>query len=237
MLTIYKREMSSYFRSPIAYCIAGFFMVIVGLYFWIQNILSSSPLFSVTLSAIGMFLTFIIPIITMKLLADEKKNGTEVLLRTAPISMGQVVVGKYLAAFTVFLAMALLTTVFPIILLFLTEGGTNSAAGQDFGAYVGFILLGASYLAVTMFTSSFTESQTAAAVSGVVTLLVLYFMQSIGATLGGTFGGILKWFSPLARYSDFTVGSFNFASLIYYITFTMLFLYATVINLERKRWS
>ena len=80
MLTIYKREMSSYFRSPIAYCIAGFFMVIVGLYFWIQNILSSSPLFSVTLSAIGMFLTFIIPFITMKLLADEKKNGTEVAI-------------------------------------------------------------------------------------------------------------------------------------------------------------
>lgn len=237
MLTIYKREMSSYFRSPIAYCIAGFFMVIVGLYFWIQNILSSSPLFSVTLSAIGMFLTFIIPIITMKLLADEKKNGTEVLLRTAPISMGQVVVGKYLAAFTVFLSITLLTTIFPIILLFLTEGGTNSASGQDIGAYIGFVLLGASYLAVTMFTSSFTESQTAAAVSGIVTLLVLYFMQSIGATLGGTFGGILKWFSPLARYADFTVGSFNFASLIYYITFTMLFLYATVINLERKRWS
>ena len=184
-----------------------------------------------------MFLTFIIPIITMKLLADEKKNGTEVLLRTAPISMGQVVVGKYLAAFTVFLSMTLLTTIFPIILLFLTEGGTNSASGQDIGAYIGFVLLGASYLAVTMFTSSFTESQTAAAVSGIVTLLVLYFMQSIGATLGGTFGGILKWFSPLARYADFTVGSFNFASLIYYITFTMLFLYATVINLERKRWS
>lgn len=237
MITIFKREVSSYYRSPIAYCIIGFFMVIVGLYFWIQNILNCDPLFSSTLSSIGMFLTFVIPVITMKLLADEKKNGTEVLLRTAPIKMGQVVVGKYMAAFTVFMSMVGLTLIFPIILTFIVEGATASAFGQEFGAYVGFILLGASYLAVSLFTSSFMESQTAAAVSGIVSLLVLYFMQSIGATVGGTLGAILRWFSPLARYSDFTVGSFNFASLIYYISFTALFLYATVINLERKRWS
>ncbi|MBE7066186.1 MAG: ABC transporter permease [Ruminococcaceae bacterium] len=236
MLTIFKREISSYYRSPIAYCIIGFFMVLVGLYFWIQNILNAAPQFSVTLSSLGMFLTFVIPIITMKLLADEKKNGTEVLLRTSPISMAQVVIGKYFAAFAVFMTMVLLTTIFPIILLFIVEGGTSSSSGQDFGAYIGFILLGASYLSVALFTSSFTESQTAAAVSGVVSLLVLYFMQSIGATIGGTVGSILRWFSPLARYSDFTVGSFNFASLIYYITFTALFIYATIINLERKRW-
>ena len=79
MLTIYKREMGSYFRSPVAYCIIGFFMAIVGLMFWVNSILQASAQFSTTLSSIGVYLTFIIPIITMKLLADEKKNGTEVI--------------------------------------------------------------------------------------------------------------------------------------------------------------
>ena len=90
MLTIYKREMGAYFRSPVAYCIIGFFMAIVGLMFWINSILQASAQFSTTLSSIGVYLTFIIPIMTMRLLSDEKKNGTEVLLRTCPVPMWKI---------------------------------------------------------------------------------------------------------------------------------------------------
>ena len=234
MLTIYKREMASYFRSPVAYCIMGFFMAIVGLMFWINNILNASALFSQTLSSIGVFLTFIVPIITMKLLSDEKKNGTEVLLRTCPVPMWKIVTGKYLASVTLFLIMTLLTFIFPVLIAFLAEEGAVLGTAQDLGSYIGFFLLGASYLAISLFVSSFTESQAVAAVAGIVTLIIFYFL---GASLGTGFGAALQWIAPLARYQDFTVGSFNFASLIFYISFSAMLVFMTYVNLERKRWN
>ena len=237
MFTIYKREMSAYFRSPVAYCIMGFFMAIVGLMFWINSILQASAQFSSTLSSIGVFLTFIIPTMTMRLLSDEKKNGTEVLLRTCPIPMWKIVVGKYLSAATLFLIMTLLTCIFPVLIAFLAEEGAVLGTAQDFGSYIGFVLLGMSYLAISLFVSSFTESQAVAAVSGIVTLIIFYFLQSIGASLGSTIGGVLQWIAPLSRYQDFTVGSFNIASLIFYISFSAMLVFMTYVNLERKRWN
>lgn len=237
MWTIYKREMASYFRSPVAYCIMGFFMAIVGLMFWVNSMLGASAQFSDTLSSIGVYLTFIIPIITMKLLSDEKKNGTEVLLRTCPIPMWRIVIGKYLSSVTLFLVMTVLTFIFPVLIVFLAEDGAVLGTAQDFGSYIGFFLLGASYLAISLFISSFTESQSVAAVAGIVALVIFYFLQSIGASLGSTLGAVLQWIAPLARYNDFTVGSFNFASLIFYVTFSALLVFMTYVNLERKRWN
>lgn len=235
MWTIYKREMSSYFRSPVAYCIIGFFMVLVGLFFWVRNLIQGSVYFSDVLSSIVTYLTFFAPLITMRLLADEKKNGTEVLLRTAPIPMGRVVVGKYLASLTLYLVMIGITFVYPIMMTFFIDGGIP--AGKNFSGYVAFILLGACYLAVSLFVSSFTENQVVAAVAGIVVLLIFYFMQSIGSTVGGNLGAILQWLSPLKRYSDFAMGGFNLASLFYYISFTVVGVFLTVMNVERKRWN
>ena len=235
MLTIYKREMGSYFRSPVAYCIIGFFMAVVGLMFWINSILQGSVQFSATLNAIGVYLTFIVPIITMRLLSDEKKNGTEVLLRTCPVPMWRIVIGKYMAAVSLFLVMTILTFIFPVLIAFLVDEGAVVGSAQDFGSYIGFIMLGMAYIAISLFVSSFTESQSVAAVSGIVVLLIFYFMQSIGASLGSKIGAVLQWLAPLARYQDFTVGSFNIASLIFYLTFSAMFVFLTYVNLERKR--
>lgn len=235
MWTIYKREMSSYFRSPVAYCIIGFFMVLVGMFFWGNNLMSGSIYFSDALASMVTYLTFFAPLITMRLLADEKKNGTEVLLRTAPVPLKRIVIGKYLAALTLYLIMVGITLFYPLLLTFLVEGG--AATGKNFSGYVAFILLGACYLAVSLFVSSFTENQVVAAVSGIVVLLVFYFMKSIGSTLGGTFGGALQWLSPLTRYADFAMGEFNFASLFFYISFAVIGVFLTVMNVERKRWN
>ena len=175
MWTIYKREMNSYFRSPVAYCIIGFFMVLVGLFFWLINLKSGSIYFSDTLSVMSMCMIIFAPLITMKLLADEKRNGTEVLLRTAPTSMAKVVVGKYFAALTLYLVMVGLTLFYPLLITFLVDGG--AATGKNFGGYVAFILLGACYLAVSMFVSSFTDSQVVAAVSGVSKPVIIYLFH------------------------------------------------------------
>ncbi len=235
MWTIYKREMSSYFRSPVAYCIMGFFMVLVGMFFWVRNLIYGSIYFSDVLSSMVTYLTFFAPLITMRLLADEKKNGTEVLLRTSPVPIRKIVIGKYLSALTLYLIMVGITLIYPLIITFLVDGGTP--LGKNFSGYVAFVLLGACYLAISLFVSSFTENQVVAAVSGIVVLLVFYFMQSIGATLGGTFGAVLQWLSPLNRYSDFAMGGFNLASLFFYISFTAVGVFLTVMNVERKRWN
>ena len=94
MKTVYKREMNAYFRSPVAYTIIAVFMVLIGLFFWVRNLLYASTDFSGALSMASTYLTFIMPILTMKLLSDERRSGTEVLLRTAPVPMWKVVVGK-----------------------------------------------------------------------------------------------------------------------------------------------
>lgn len=235
MWTIYKREMNSYFRSPVAYCIMGFFMVLVGLFFWLVNLNGGSMYFSDTLSTMGLFLIFFAPLITMKLLSDEKRNGTEVLLRTAPVSMKKIVVGKYFAALTLYLIMVGLTLIYPLLITFLMEGGATT--GKNFGGYVAFILLGACYLSVSLFVSSFTESQVVAAVSGLVVLLLFYFMNTIGSTIGGTWGTVLQWLSPLKRYSDFKLGGFSLPSLFFYVSFSTVGVFLTVMNVERKRWN
>lgn len=122
---------------------------------------------------------------------------------------------------------------YPILMSFF---GTVPFA-VTFGAYVGFLLVGAVFVAIGIFTSSLTENQVVAAVSGIVALLIMYFMQSIGATIGGVLGTILMWASPLSRFSEFASGIMNFASVIFYISFTGVMLLITVMNLERKRWS
>lgn len=145
----------------------------------------------------------------------KKRTERRYWLRTCPVPMWKIVTGKYLASVTLFLIMTLLTFIFPVLIAFLAEEGAVLGTAQDMGSYIGFFLLGASYLAISLFVSSFTESQAVAAVAGIVTLIIFYFLQSIGASLGTAFGAALQWIAPLARYQDFTVGSFNFASLIF----------------------
>ncbi len=235
MITVYKREMNAYFCSPVAYSIIAVFMVLVGLFFWVYNLLYASTDFSRALSMTSTYPTFIMPILTMKLLSDERRNGTEVLLRTSPTPMWKIVLGKYFASLTLYAIMLALTAIYPILMTFMSEDGVPAA--KTFGGYVAFFLLGATYLAISLFASSFTESQVVAAISGIVVLLVLYYMQSIGASVGGKFGAVLQWLSPLRRYSDFSLGGFNFASLFFYVSFSAMMVFFTILNVERRRWQ
>jgi len=235
MGTVYRREMKAYFNSPVAYAIIAVFMVMIGLFFWIRCLLYASTDFSRVLSTVSEYLAMIVPIITMKLLADERRNGTEVLLRTAPKQMWKIVLGKYFAALSLFAIMLAATIIYPILLTFLSEDGIP--VGKVFSGYVAFFLLGACYIAIGLLCSSFTDSQVVAAISGIVVLWLVQLIQSIGATVGGTFGSILQWISPLKRYSDFSLGQFNFASLFFYISFSAVVVYLTIANVERRRWS
>lgn len=237
MNAVFKREVQSYFKSPVAFCIIGFFGILTGLYFWNINLTYASVEFSTTLGSLVSFIIFFIPVITMKLFSEDKKNGTEVLFRTAPIPTWKIVLGKYFASVVVFACMCIETMICPIIMSFkLNEGGVFPVA-MTVGGYVAFFLLGLAFLSVGTFASSVTDSQPLAAILGVIILIVINFIETVGTVVKGTFGKILVWLSLSSRYNNFMSGMFDVSALIFYLSFTAMMLTITIINIERKRWS
>lgn len=232
MLAIMKKEIMSYFYSPIAYVLIGFFILLSSVFF-VPNLSYRMGDFSGNLSTMGFMLIFIVPILTMRIIAEDKKNGTDVLLITSPISLTSVVLGKYLAALFVFLVLTTISFIYPIILM---------AFGAQFtvqlvGGYIGFILLGACFIAVGVFASSLTENQIISAVISFVTLLIIWVAGSVGSMLGGIASKLLNWISLLSRYDDFNRGILGLSSMVYYLSFIAVFIFLTVRVTERRRWS
>ena len=108
---------------------------------------------------------------------------------------------------------------------------------ETIGAYIGFLLMGAVFVSIGLFTSSLTENQIVAAISGIVICLVTYLMESLGSIVGGFLGVIFVWISPLAKYTDFASGLLDFSSIIFYISFAAVMIFVTTMNMERKRWN
>lgn len=237
MGAIFKREVAAYFKSVIAYCIIAFFGVFNGLYFWNINIANQSIYYGTTLASLTSFFAFFIPVITMKLFADEKKNGTEVLLKTASIRTYEIVLGKYFASCIVFLVMTAQTIVCPIIIYALLEDAGSFPLAKTIGAYVGFILLGIAYLAIGLFASSLTESQPVAAVIGIIIIVAITFLETIGTKIGGAFGSILVWLSLPSRTANFEAGVLDIPSILFLLVIAAIMLFVTTMIIERRRWN
>ena len=233
MGTIYKREMNSFFKSPLAYVIIAVYLFFFGYWTLRNNFVSGSVYIGQTLQTITSLLPIFIPILTMKLLAEEKKNGTEVLLRTSPVSSWDIVLGKYFAAYTLFAIMTAITVIHIIIMSFFQ----TIPFAETVGAYLGFLLQGLVFVSVGLFASSLTENQIIAAVVGVVMLFSMTYLYYIGSLVGGTIGAALMWISPLTKFTEFANGILNFSSVIFYLSFAAVMLLVTESNMERKRWS
>lgn len=232
MFSIFKKELKSYFVSPTAYVMIGLFVLISSILFYI-NLISQTSDFSFNLNYMSIILVIIIPVLTMKILADERKSGTEVLLITSPTSLTDIVVGKYLAAVAVFLIMTAITFIYPIILSAYGE----PSIPEIVGGYVGFILLGASFIAFGLFASSITESQIIAAIVGIVGILLMWLLQGIAPSFGGLLSDILNWFSLFSRTEDFYAGMLSLAPTVYYLSFSAIFIFLTIRVIEKRRWS
>jgi len=233
MYAVFKREVKAYFYSPIAYVLIGLFVLISSFMFIMLNVGNQSAQFNMSLMWIGLILTVIIPMLTMRILAEDRKNGTDVLLISSPVSLTAVVVGKYLASCLVFLVMSALTLVFPIITYIYGLPSTP----ELIGGYIGFLLLGFTYVSVGVFASSLTENQVIAAAISFVTLLVMYFMGLIASYFGGTVAQVLNWVSFVSRYENFNMGILDLNSVIYYLSFSAVLLFLTVMIMDRRRWS
>ncbi|SFR57098.1 Gldg family protein [Anaeromicropila populeti] len=179
MLAIYKKELRSYFHSMIGYVFIAFFLAIVGIYFYAYNMVYGLANFEYVLNTINFLYIILVPILTMKLMAEEKRQKTDQLLFTSPVSIYKIILGKYLAVITLFLVCIMVTCTYPLIL---SLYGTVSF-GTAYASILGFTLMGAAYIAIGLFISILTESQVIAAVVTFLVMLLTYLMTGIASML------------------------------------------------------
>lgn len=175
MRAIYKRELDSYFHSMIGYVFIAFFLAFTGVYFMAYNLTYGYPVFSYVLSSLVFILMLAIPVLTMKSFSEDRKSKTDQLLLTAPVSLGQIVMGKYLAMVTVFLIPNIVFCLFPLVIKI--QG--NAYFLTDYSGILIFFLLGCVFISIGMFLSSLTESQIIAALSSIGVLLILYLWDGL----------------------------------------------------------
>ncbi|NLO39247.1 MAG: ABC transporter permease subunit [Ruminiclostridium sp.] len=234
MRAIWKREVQAYFYQPIAYVLIGLFFLISSFYFTFGTVAyGRAELNSLFQNFIFLFIV-IIPILTMRTLTEDRKNGTEVLLVTSPASISQIVVGKFLASFTVFLVMFASTLIYLVVLLIL---GGKPEVPMLIGGYLSFLLIGASFISIGIFASSLTENQIVAALISFAILLMISLLDVITSLTSGVIAKILDAFSLLSRYQDMNSGILDFTSIIYYLSFTAVFLFLTTRVIDKRRWS
>jgi ABC-2 type transport system permease protein len=256
MLAIYKKEMRSYFINPIGYVYTGIFLVFSALLACYTTLVSES--YSTTQYFTYMIFAFIIliPLLTMRLFAEERKGRTEQLLLTAPVTITGMVMGKYLAALTLYVSTVLISCInfIPIYVIAAAERAGNSTefshigpvTAQLVGSVIALLLLGAAFIAIGTFISSLTENQLSAAV---VTIGVLFAMvmlnmlnnitDSDGNQIIGAYfiRAIINWFSVLSRYYTFSYGIFDFAAILYYVSLILVFIFLTIRVYEKRRWG
>jgi len=188
MIAVLKRELKTYFLTPTGYIFMGFFLLISGFFFAIGNLFSANPNYNSMLGTINFVFMILVPILTMRLLAEESRQKTDQLLLTSPLSVTEIVLGKYLAAVAVFLLTVAVTCIYPIILSFFG----SIAVSEIVGGYLGFILLGAAFIAVGLFISSLTENQVVAAVVTFSALLLFWIIDVLQQVLpNDTTSGII----------------------------------------------
>lgn len=287
MLSIFKKELKTYFNTITGYGFLGFFVLITGYFFISQNIISATANYNETLAGSMIMFLILVPVITMRLFAEEARQKTDQLLFSSPIKITDIVVGKFLAAVVLFLVGLTITLVFPI---------TLSRFGEiDWGmtliGFLGYFMMGACLISVGLFISVLTDNQIVAAAATFAVVFLLLMMDNISSSapisvaaslifvtililviafilynstknisVAGIFvllgfvitGGLylfrpnifdgvivssLGWFSVLNRFENFYMGIISISDVVYYITFSLAFLYITVNVIEKRRWS
>jgi len=217
--TIFKKELRTYFNSPIAYIFITLFLLLSGYFFgstlFLQN---QADLRSVFGFWVPFFLTLFVPAITMRLIAEEKRSGTLEVLVTMPIRDSEVILGKYLAAFVLLATAIALTFTYPLTISFLG----NPDGGSIVGGYLGLILMGASYLAIGVYISSLTENQIVAFIISLAIIFVLFMLNKVLMLVPGGLVSILEYLAIDYHFANIARGVIDTRDLIYY--FSLIFL-------------
>lgn len=241
MKAIYKRELKSYFCSFTGWLFVAVNLFVMGLYFIVYNMLMGYPTIAYVLQSIVFTFIVTIPILTMRTLSEERKNKTDQLILTAPVSAGKIVLGKYFALVTV---LFLPTAFMGILPLFLMQGG-EFRLGVSYASLLGFFLYGCLALAVGLFLSSLTESVVIAAVLSFGALFLGYIMPGISNLLTTTgtsavttvIGNILSCFDMVSRFDTLSSGYLELEAVVYYLTATGLALFCTAQTIQKRRYN
>ena len=236
MLAIYKREMRAYFASPVGYMFCAIFFAVSAFLFMTYTVQAgSNSSFSSYFSILLFLFVIIIPLITMKLVSEERKMRTDQLIMTAPVTLAGIVFGKYLAALTMFGGSFLLSSIVYYIPLSL-YGEPNTA--MYVGCVLGVFLVGSAFISIGIFISSLTENQFISAFGTIGAIVLLLFISSLNSYINNEFiRNILSGISITSRYAYFANGIFSYDSLIYFVSLSDVFLFLTVRVFEKRRWS
>jgi ABC-2 type transport system permease protein len=249
---VWKKEMRLYFTSPVAYVIIGIFLLLAGYFFYSifafftmasmqaamnpqfareLNVTDSvmRPLFS----NLSVILLLLMPLVTMRLFAEERRSGTLELLLTFPIRDGAVLLGKYLSALSVYAIMLALTLAYPLMLFYFAR----VEWGPILTGYLGLLLMGAAFIAVGVFASSLTENQIVAAMVAFAVLLLFWVVGWSSDFVGGAWGRVLSHLSLIEHFDSFGKGVLDTKDIIYYVNFVIVALFLTLRSLEARRWK
>lgn len=234
MFAIFKRELRAYFTSPLGYVFLAIFYAFSGLFFYIFALSVGSTDISSVFLMMFMVLMIFVPLLTMRLLSEDKKQKTDQLTLTAPVSLLSIVMGKFLAAYAIF---AIGVAVMPVYGFVMSAFATVSWL-PIWGNTVGLLLLGGIFVSIGLFVSSLTENQMIAAIGGFFINLMILLMNTLTSALpSGFFRDVLSSISVYSRYSQITNGIFSLSSLIFFISVIFIFLFLTVRVLEKRRWA
>ena len=235
MLAIYKRELRSYFISPIGYIFIAAFLCVSGILF------ASTTIQAGEASNVGAYFSMlliifiiVLPLLTMKLFSDERRFRTEALLLSAPVSLMGMVMAKFLAAYTVFSGTFLISCLDFVALY--THGEPNTAI--ILGNIIAILLVGGACIAIGVFVSSLTENQLIAAIGTMLIIALFVFTTVLNSYIDSyAVRAVLSWISILDRFSNFSYGYFDFNAILYYISLSFVFIFLTVRIYEKRRWS
>ena len=253
ILAVAAKDIRSQFVSPIAYVVLTGFLLLGGWFFFnllsrfnfllqmylsfrnpeaMQQLNLNDFVIAPLLQNLSVVLVILIPVITMRSFAEEKRSGTYELLMTSPLTVTEIVLGKFLGAFVFVLVMVLLTGVYPLILL----AYGNPEPGVILAGFFALLLLATAFVCVGLLTSSLTENQIIAAVSCLVVLLLLYVISWPAETAGETMGAVLKYISLTEHFSEMVKGVIDTKDLVYFLSVIVLSLFLTQRSVESLRW-
>lgn len=234
MGAILKRELSSYFNSAIAYVVMAVYFFFSGLFFYSYCFEGNTSSLAGVYGNMFTIILFVIPIITMKTFAEEKRQKTDQALLTSPASLTEIVLGKFLGAFILYAICCCIFLIYAVVISFFVAPDWATIICT----FIGILLLGASLIAINVFISVLTESMIIAAIAGMGVGLVISVMNYfINMVTVEWIEFILDKINFLDYYSNFTYGILNITDIVFFLSVTGLFLFFTVRALEKKRWS
>ncbi|MEG0770572.1 MAG: ABC transporter permease [Clostridia bacterium] len=244
MFAILKKELRSMFSSPLAYTIIGGFTFLSAIMFVFNVLLSNTSNTMYFFSSLLIIVMIVVAILSMKFFSEERKNKTDQLLLTSPISLTSIVVGKFLSGLVVFICAIATSLLFLITVSFMGEIDWGVALGN----YLGIILLGAALISIGMYISSLTQSQLVSAIVTISVFLILMlfnsiisivnqFMVSFPEIIRTGVTNFLNVFLIYDKYQQFSFGILDISAIFYYLSIIAVFLFLTIRVLEKRRWN